>query len=181
MCPQSVRAPLFISTHAPLARCDYLGGYLVQRHLDFNSRTSCEVRPAPSSSVRKPPVFQLTHLLRGATLLDSSAATMSSISTHAPLARCDPMPAAPIRKSLYFNSRTSCEVRLSLSTTMCPSSGFQLTHLLRGATPAAKRAACCQRHFNSRTSCEVRLSVKFGHPGNLHFNSRTSCEVRRPI
>ena len=145
-----------ISTHAPLARCDTGWTKFPPELIDFNSRTSCEVRRTgrPDDAGR----------------LD--------ISTHAPLARCDPRPresrswkpfqlthllrgatralSRPCVSSTYFNSRTSCEVRLdheygilnlAISThaplARCDTDGrlftgahgkFQLTHLLRGAT-----------------------------------------------
>ena len=146
-----------ISTHAPLARCDI-------------PRSMVEARWK---------VFQLTHLLRGATLTPPTLCLIS----------CD------------FNSRTSCEVRLvaPIALVFIPISThaplarcdrhqlivlwhtvFQLTHLLRGATSPRRRRMRRGSNFNSRTSCEVR-------PGRaavrklvqLHFNSRTSCEVRR--
>ena len=56
-----------ISTHAPLARCDAEVDSMPTTLYDFNSRTSCEVRPSPNAT----------------------AATATAISTHAPLARCD--------------------------------------------------------------------------------------------
>ena len=146
-----------ISTHAPLARCDI-------------PRSMVEARWK---------VFQLTHLLRGATFTPPTLCLIS----------CD------------FNSRTSCEVRLvaPIALVFIPISThaplarcdrhqlivlwhtvFQLTHLLRGATSPRRRRMRRGSNFNSRTSCEVR-------PGRaavrklvqLHFNSRTSCEVRR--
>ena len=36
----------WISTHAPLARCDKKYAYEQNGEIDFNSRTSCEVRPS---------------------------------------------------------------------------------------------------------------------------------------
>ena len=59
--------PQPISTHAPLARCDVINSVHAHGNIDFNSRTSCEVRQK-SICMRIPaPEFQLTHLLRGAT------------------------------------------------------------------------------------------------------------------
>ena len=56
-----------ISTHAPLARCDSGRMFFETRLCDFNSRTSCEVRPIPNGMRTLGQLFQLTHLLRGAT------------------------------------------------------------------------------------------------------------------
>ena len=101
----------YISTHAPLARCDENSNNLDLGIDNFNSRTSCEVRRFRSRSLRTmrqfqlthllrgatvPPPdtapasrFQLTHLLRGATLAEVEDDSSWGISTHAPLARCD--------------------------------------------------------------------------------------------
>ena len=56
---------------------------------NFNSRTSCEVRLAWKRYRQGKAEFQLTHLLRGATVATQNAIAMTAISTHAPLARCD--------------------------------------------------------------------------------------------
>ena len=146
---------------------------------NFNSRTSCEVR----------------HVRTGFLV------SQNRISTHAPLARCDP------------RGNSVCE----------HGQKFQLTHLLRGATteisapildnsisthaplarcdvstqsdrtrrtisthaPLARcdRSACIpplpSSNFNSRTSCEVRPDRRTGNRQEIaDFNSRTSCEVR---
>ena len=107
-------------------------------------------------------IFQLTHLLRGATcsrktstssIMISTHAPLARcdltiyvdgfallISTHAPLARCDGMSIDLITLDEHFNSRTSCEVRPWPKWKTIPAGAFQLTHLLRGATgwtPAA--------------------------------------------
>ena len=102
--------PSFISTHAPLARCDCISSTSLILSLNFNSRTSCEVRHGCLLDAICEILFQLTHLLRGATrcsgphcrynrfqlthLLRGATKThlctaICRISTHAPLARCD--------------------------------------------------------------------------------------------
>ena len=94
--------------------------------------------------------------MRGATSTTPDSLSVSAISTHAPLARCDYATEAQVNTCYgNFYSRTSCEVRLgSVSTTETTT------------------------HFYSRTSCEVRRDlVNFvAQAGN--FYSRTSCEVR---
>ena len=77
-----------ISTHAPLARCDAEAVGAGENAHHFNSRTSCEVRPIGATMTTITAIFQLTHLLRGAT-------------------------GASIENDGFghFNSRTSCEVR----------------------------------------------------------------------
>ena len=147
-------------------------------HANFNSRTSCEVRRTLAIMSGIADRFQLTHLLRGATL------------------PADQRPAGPAD----FNSRTSCEVRLSRKALLdcmpisthaplarCDAAfaachaailRFQLTHLLRGATSPSAFYHPTAINFNSRTSCEVRQSRPDAVPAPTHFNSRTSCEVR---
>ena len=103
----------------------------------FNSRTSCEVRPFAPCPRWYTTKFQLTHLLRGATVTTLQFFDVVIISTHAPLARCD---CIFIRLPLHtpdFNSRTSCEVRRVPPRQSRSRLGFQLTHLLRGATCAS--------------------------------------------
>ena len=176
----------FVSTHAPLARCDptrpmgwkspssfnsrtscevrQRRQQLVRRLSSFNSRTSCEVRPVAGRPGGTGNWFQLTHLLRGATILNRNKIRAHRVSTHAPLARCDRDWRQVVSLWLgSFNSRTSCEVRRDgvvgclsggVSThaplARCDNPGraaetyqspFQLTHLLRGAT----RAPCAER------------------------------------
>ena len=87
--PKGVR--VIISTHAPLARCDKLTNSGPFSPTHFYSRTSCEVRHMPQLiCVPLVYLFLLTHLLRGATANANCTASSQFISTHAPLARCDP-------------------------------------------------------------------------------------------
>ena len=166
-----------ISTHAPLARCDTNPAAYGANKKDFNSRTSCEVRPIRRVGKQHVNLFQLTHLLRGATggavlppadTQDFNSRTSCevrprppaytgrpSISTHAPLARCDTLTVSPSLRSMI--STHAPLARCDLFTGHCgpPTSisthaplarcdlfrssifamlVFQLTHLLRGAT-----------------------------------------------
>ena len=131
----------FISTHAPLARCDHTCRRAQTPHGDFNSRTSCEVRQPRTVERERDLLFQLTHLLRGATsachmCYDSTRFQLTHLlrgATHA----CVGAGTA----SGHFNSRTSCEVR-----------------------PIRARARNSGINFNSRTSCEVRHGWQYDHP-----------------
>ena len=145
---------------------------------NFNSRTSCEVRLAWKRYRQGKAEFQLTHLLRGATVATQNAIAMTAISTHAPLARCDTGWGAHQAEGIHFNSRTSCEVRRPNTLTTIRRRRFQLTHLLRGATT---------NYFDYDQAAEISTHAPLARcdddgqqrPGNLHhFNSRTSCEVR---
>ena len=125
-----------ISTHAPLARCDIF----------------------PFSSFTSTHLFQLTHLLRGATCAGSCLANA-------------------IR---YFNSRTSCEVRLQHFSGRFPVTQFQLTHLLRGATPQRSFRRSCSAAFQlTHLLRGATILPAQKHRTVHHFNSRTSCEVRQ--
>ena len=148
--------------------------------VNFNSRTSCEVR----------------------LLCCRSRPRESSISTHAPLARCDNRVVQIILR-IAFQLTHLLRGATWIVVRFCSSVVFQLTHLLRGATwPGSRRMA--HIHFNSRTSCEVRHrrrccrlftygisthaplarcdpSTHASMISSAHFNSRTSCEVRRRI
>ena len=102
----------FISTHAPHARCDKMKIPLERWNIDFNSRTSCEVRPKAEMAKTQNEI----------------------ISTHAPHARCDFRPWSGIFRQELFQlthlMRGATLVQIS-DTVM---SIFQLTHLMRGAT-----------------------------------------------
>ena len=178
ICTVIYHTPTPISIHAPLARCDIIN----------------RLYHVPSQ-------FQSTHLLRGATVVVYAQGSGFGISIHAPLARCDRAGNVHISTGMYFNPRTSCEVRqnalmlLSLRIAIsihaplarCDSrvsSGvfldttFQSTHLLRGAT---------EYHVEFDTIVAIsihaplaRCDFKFvkKHSLFINFNPRTSCEVR---
>ena len=101
--------------------------------IDFNSRTSCEVRLIPATYVFHLAISTHAPLARcdSQQIKDLQA---QQISTHAPLARCDETGRVYGAARVYFNSRTSCEVRQNPQINLTNSAGFQLTHLLRGAT-----------------------------------------------
>ena len=121
-----------ISTHAPLARCDEVRYFhrLIHRISTHAPLARCDFSnpfSAPSS------LFQLTHLLRGATNLSRMNPTVTSFQlTH--LLRGATRTVKLLTAYNDFNSRTSCEVRLMTILRLSPTKPFQLTHLLRGAT-----------------------------------------------
>ena len=137
-----------ISTHAPLARCDVAANTVVAQIMaNFNSRTSCEVRPAdPHPLSGNPSPFQLTHLLRGATYW-------------AWLTR---------RYSTNFNSRTSCEVRRAWRNKYKPIADFN-SRTSCEVRPARRHGSANAVYFNSRTSCEVRLLRDFAREVGVKF------------
>ena len=153
--PQHKSRNVRISTHAPLARCDRMSRNICRRKIPISTHAPLARCDAAVTSVPSAGLFQLTHLLRGATNAIRNTPTACWISTHAPLARCDRKRLRRSHLTRYFNSRTSCEVRLDAVSTSAVVSAFQLTHLLRGATQSPFHPAL-DSNFNSRTSCEVR-------------------------
>ena len=125
---------LYISTHAPLARCDRSRLKSLLWCTDFYSRTSCEVRRCQKASntcdayfysrtsceVRRWYVY-LRSLIHSYFYSRTSCEVRHflflsrqgrvEISTHAPLARCDAALFCQRKAYFYFYSRTSCEVR----------------------------------------------------------------------
>ena len=126
-------------------------------------------------------IFQSTHLVWGATLYNSHSYSFADISIHAPRVRCDPEEIYSTRLCLYFNPRTSCEVRPHLLAQKNLDQPFQSTHLVWGATSPCSFSFF--RLFISIHAPRVRCDYQPIHHGLFyyHFNPRTSCEVRRYI
>ena len=146
---------------------------------DFYSRTSCEVR----LEIHVQPLtyllqFLLTHLLRGATIIGNNPIYRLSISTHAPLARCDEQQEEQPPVTVDFYSRTSCEVRLD------DKKGFGAGTLISTHAPLAR----CDKMIGMKTNitkisthaplarCDICSKIILST--TLNFYSRTSCEVR---
>ena len=105
-----------ISIHAPRVRCDASRLSATAANLYFNPRTSCEVRRMIIYIVFNPIIFQSTHLVWGATTLCTIMLPCTIISIHAPRVRCDCLLQSLVKNLVYFNPRTSCEVRLFTPT-----------------------------------------------------------------
>ena len=102
-----------ISIHAPLARCDCrYCGYIISI-LNFNPRTSCEVRPTSSTCNGCATYFNPRTSCEVRPATGRSYPKGIKISIHAPLARCDSRLRWHASAISYFNPRTSCEVRPS--------------------------------------------------------------------
>ena len=100
------------------------------------------------------------------------------ISIHAPRVRCDSAKGSRTNPPVYFNPRTSCEVRrLKIAIVFCLVK-FQSTHLVWGAT-FFTGAYGLPKHISihaPRVRCDV---LRHKHlPETSYFNPRTSCEVR---
>ena len=103
----------------------------------FNSRTPCGVRLALSSLLETTTMFQFTHPVWGATLLDLLVEVRQLVSIHAPRVGCD----------------ASLEASIS-------SRGYVSIHAPRvGCDLCGRYYALHSRCFNSRTPCGVRLRV----------------------
>ena len=116
------------------------------------------MRQCPLSAVIPTPIFQSTHLLRGATQPHESCGQAVSISIHAPLARCDLSSPSVHQIFLYISIHAPlarCDVQSYKFLVFAKL--FQSTHLLRGATFSRNTDFRMPGYFNPRTSCEVRL------------------------
>ena len=148
-----------ISIHAPRVRCDPVSGLWKLNVVNFNPRTSCEVR---LNVHRVPHTFYHFNPRTSCEVRLKLIAVYSPrkcISIHAPRVRCDP----------------------SIITMLFAIVLFQSTHLVWGATadnteirsftiisihaprvrcdyPKKINAYIFMYYFNPRTSCEVRLS-----------------------
>ena len=147
--------------------------------------------------------FQSTHLVWGATQEISQKMKVVTISIHAPRVRCDKKHVdtaakrwisihAPrvrcdridlfiIHLLIYFNPRTSCEVRPYRTEVSYKTDIFQSTHLVWGATWISSllfRCLVISIHA-PRVRCDALIFLLIGLFS--HFNPRTSCEVRHLI
>ena len=121
-----VADPDVISIHAPLSRCD----------------------PRLTSLLANLPIFQSTHLFRGATAsLSPHSIVMLFQSTHL------------FRGATYPRYKPVRSIQ------------FQSTHLFRGATQNGCKHPAGSCHFNPRTSFEVRLPNLAANLKKLIFQS----------
>ena len=146
---------------------------------DFNPRTPCGVRPAPSLLHAPAHRISIHAPLAGCDPPSASLLGHFCISIHAPLAGCDcsrlsafsiilnfnPRTPCGVRRAwprpcaapYYFNPRTPCGVRPPAACRWWPVKQFQSTHPLRGATRRTRSGSPPKRNFNPRTPCGVRL------------------------
>ena len=101
-----------ISIHAPLAGCDGQPWIFRCSTRNFNPRTPCGVRrQLLSPGVNDMPLFQSTHPLRGATVIDVVTGLTWLISIHAPLAGRDGHGLRRRCHARHFNPRAPCGAR----------------------------------------------------------------------
>ena len=100
----------------------------------FNPRAPCGARPLGYSAALSTFSFQSTRPVRGATKSGSPPCYTDSISIHAPRAGRDASHRQNLRQSVNFNPRAPCGARLRQSVRIYPSSTFQSTRPVRGAT-----------------------------------------------
>ena len=123
-------------------------------------------------------MFQSTHSLWSATVLDLSARAPPLVSIHALLVECD---LRVDRKRLLvtgFNPRTPCGVRLQQPFQHPAKSHVSIHALLVECDLQSVPAGLPTHRFNPRTPCGVRQekSIQSGNAGS--FNPRTPCGVR---
>ena len=146
-----------VSTHAPLARRDVeQSEQVITENVSTHAPLARRDQAHPHLHILLA-MFQLTRLLRGATLccwccggcvarFNSRASCearrevvelgscLMPVSTHAPLARRDAFIRCSSVRPGGFNSRASCEARPLRWSFKMNNTKFQLTRLLRGAT-----------------------------------------------
>ena len=110
ICPRS-RFFGDVSIHAPHARGDLKYSVSSVFNGRFNSRPSCEGRPALQMIENARVGFQFTPLMRGATMLLYGQRVGMVVSIHAPHARGDHKNETALLRGHGFNSRPSCEGR----------------------------------------------------------------------
>ena len=109
---------LQISIHAPLTRCDMLSRRGFPVSMNFNPRTSHEVRrhfAAPNGFVLR---ISIHAPLTRCDDQFNTYGVVFLISIHAPLTRCDIVPSKITVSVWNFNPRTSHEVRQRLNSCM---------------------------------------------------------------
>ena len=148
--------PPAISTHAPLAGRDWSGLPSCSPGPYFNPRAPCGARPPPVRQSVQLAEFQPTRPLRGATGLWCPFVRASEISTHAPLAGRDAVPAQ------------SGEGAADIST-HAPLAGRDLR---------SRRRALQVCDFNPRAPCGARRLANLLRPRQSHFNPRAPCGAR---
>ena len=122
-----------VSIHAPHARCDTQKRKKENEHLRFNPRTSCEVRPSCRCHSPHPTGFnprtscEVRRRLR-------VVCNRRRVSIHAPHARCDQRRSKLKRNSTGFQSTHLMRGATHSSSALAIRSRFQSTHLMRGAT-----------------------------------------------
>ncbi len=149
-------------------------------------------------------IFQSTHPVRGATLLEHEK--VQDLADFNPRTPCG---VRPIRRELpndiqhHFNPRTPCGVRpvctdstdhisgisIHAPRAGCDYSDKELDYIPR-ISIHAPRAGCDglargipgdERNFNPRTPCGVRRTVGHGWIERKDFNPRTPCGVRLTV
>ena len=151
--------PVFQSTHLVWGATST--NFLFSWHLlNFNPRTSCEVRHALTALWMVVTVFQSTHLVWGATYSVRNKRRNSLFqSTHL------------VWGATLFSIRSDFSILFQSTHLVWGATGidkssisrylFQSTHLVWGATHARADYYYSITYFNPRTSCEVRQSRSF--------------------
>ncbi len=155
LCREQLRLQHF-NSHTPCGvRLDPTLFKPVQRY--FNSHTPCGVRhKSPQTAANFFTISTHTPLAGCDPLILSAFSCDPPISTHTPLAGCDASAKTGACSTTNFNSHTPCGVRRGFPLYLCTDRAFQLTHPLRGATCSAPYRSFHSFYFNSHTPCGVR-------------------------
>ena len=105
------------------------------RNHHFNPRSSCEERPHDVAILSQSDTISIhAPHARSDVRAVEHVIVLERISIHAPHARSDDRPCRQRWRLAHFNPRSSCEERLSPSSSSTANISFQSTLLMRGAT-----------------------------------------------
>ena len=148
-----------ISIHAPRAGSDMFGGDIAT----------------------EPTVFQSTLPVRGATFHGFGDGANQGISIHAPRAGSDHHRHRSVVIRHHFNPRSPCGERLSRTGMLSPSTVFQSTLPVRGATVNAKLADPLAGFQSTLPVRGATASHWLAQSVHTYFNPRSPCGERHPV
>ena len=154
----AMSSEMFQSTHSLRSATRKLQR-LPYRIYRFNPRTPCGVRRAAWRMWTGTSRFQSTHSLRSATRLNQQSLNHESVSIHALLAECDSEDNAGTKRTIRFNPRTPCGVRLSMLRSGDWAFIVSIHALLAECDTITGFFLKRLRSFNPRTPCGVRLKA----------------------
>ena len=167
-----------ISIHAPRVGCDQQTARLTTRCGDFNPRTPCGVRLLQNLRIREENVFQSTHPVWGATGDAGVMVRYQSFQSTHPVWGATLCCLRQRRRTLDFNPRTPCGVRLWEPGGGAPQWESSIHAPRVGCDGFHLRLWHSSCNFNPRTPCGVRRFLRMYSMVRFYFNPRTPCGVR---
>ena len=154
-----------------------MAGYT--RHHSFNSRPSCDGRPALAAKMGAYDKFQFTPVLRRATQLCCVAEPLPMFQFTPVLRRATCGRSSTARSTSGFNSRPSCDGRRQTARSSTETQRVSIHARLATGDTGSFVLGPDLRCFNSRPSCDGRPARCRKSRIRTGFNSRPSCDGRR--